>query len=116
MTSMDDHWNIPGRYLLTAFVFIAGVMVYNFFYKAPALGVELVYDISESRIADAYEKAGIERTSVTDRFVLKYLDCSGGLDTESEYAFFTSTLGALDKSYLPENEKVSLKIGIQNIS
>ena len=116
MTSKDDHWNMPGRYLLAAFAFIACMMLYHFSYKPPAHGVELTYDISEFRISDAYEKAGIERTSVTDRFVLKYLDCSGGLDTESENTCVTSTVDALDKSSLSEDEKESLKRGIHEIS
>ena len=116
MTSTDDDWNIPGRYLLAAFVCIVCVMYYLFFYKAPELGAELANEISESRIADAYEKAGIERTSVTDRYVLEYLDCSRGIiDTESEITCFNSTLGALDKSSLSEDEKASLKTGMQKI-
>ena len=115
MTGTDD-WKIPGRYLLSAFVCIACVMYYFFFYKAPEYGAETAYEISESRIADAYENAGISRTSDTDRYVLKYLDCSRGIDTESEITCLNLTLGALDKSSLSEDEKASLKRGIHKIS
>lgn len=52
---------------------------------------------------------------MTDRYVLEYLHCSRGMDTESKITCSDSALRALDKSSLSEEEKASLKAGMHEI-